>query len=356
MTTNQTPSSPPNTNDPRRHYHQLRVAEVIRETHDAASVVFEIPDALSEAFAYQAGQFLTLEVPYQGKKLFRCYSLASSPVADQEHKVTIKRVADGRISNWINDELKPGDIVTALPPAGEFVLGTETLPIVAFSGGSGITPCISIIKTALATTTRNIRLLYANRDQQSVIFHDELQRLQEQHPQRLEVQHRLDVEHGFVDAQSVRSFVGSDLAASFYLCGPGPFMDVVENELRQVGAANEHIHVERFSSPSDGEQLASTDLGDSADTAKAIVHLDGAKHEIEVAAGESILAASKRAGIEPPFSCESGFCGCCMAKLKSGEVEMATNDFLSPEEVSEGWVLTCQGRLKGRSCEVEYPY
>src|SRR5690242_7024834 len=124
----------------RHHYHDLRVARVIRETADSSSIVFEIPAALAPVFEYQSGQFLTLQVPHAGKTLYRCYSLASSPAVEGEHKVTVKRVADGRISNWLNDNLKAGDTVKVLPPAGHFVLGDEEKDLLLFAGGSGITP------------------------------------------------------------------------------------------------------------------------------------------------------------------------------------------------------------------------
>lgn len=339
-------------NDPRRHYHDLRVARIIRETHDASSIVFEIPADLGEAFQYEAGQFLTLEVPYEGKKLFRCYSLASSPAVDKEHKVTVKRVVDGRISNWANDSLKEGDTVTVLPPAGDFVLTNESNEIILFSGGSGITPCISIVKTALATTSRKLRLFYANRDQNSVIFDEELKSLLAAHGDRLSITHRLDDTDGFLDGSGVRAFLDGTTDASFYICGPGPFMDVVENELQSLSIPPAQIHIERFSSPADGETLAPAE-GEAL--GKAIVHLDGAAHEVEVHDEETILAACKRAGLEPPFSCESGFCGCCMAKIKDGSADMKVNDFLSPEEVEEGWVLTCQGLVKAGRFEIEYP-
>ncbi|MFT4570677.1 MAG: 3-ketosteroid 9alpha-monooxygenase subunit B [Hyphomicrobiaceae bacterium] len=352
--TNQNSNSPSGGHtDPRRHYHDLRVAKIIRETHDASSIVFEIPDDLAEAFHYKAGQFLTLDVPYERKKLFRCYSLASAPGIDSEHKVTVKRVVDGRISNWVNDRLNVGDTVTVLPPAGDFVLvPEEESELVLFAGGSGITPCISIIKTALATTKRKVRLFYANRDQQSVIFADELSALATANPDRISITHRLDVEDGFLDESGVRAFLSDASDASFYICGPGPFMDVVENSLAALSVATERIHIERFSSPADGETLAPAT---GAEVAIAVINLDGASHELHMHEGETVLAAAKRAGIEPPFSCESGFCGCCMAKLKQGSVEMKVNDFLSAEEVEEGWVLTCQSVLKGGRCEIEYP-
>ena len=337
----------------RRRYHDLRVARIIRETADASSIVFEIPDALGEAFAYESGQFLTLKVPYDGHTLYRCYSLASSPACDSEHKVTIKRIPDGRISNWVNDNLGEGDTVAVLPPAGKFVLGDETGPILLFAGGSGITPVISIVKTALARTDRPLRMLYANRDRDSIIFREELDALAAAHAGRLSITHRLDVDDGFLDATAVRDWVGTDTAATFYICGPGPFMDVVEGTLETLGATADNIYIERFESPPDGEELDFDPA--SGEGTKVFVNLDGKRHELDVAPGETILHAAKRAGIDPPFSCESGFCGCCMAKMVRGGADMKVNDFLQRDEVEEGWILTCQALPTDDDNEIEYP-
>src|SRR5580704_6322714 len=155
-------------------YYALSVKRVIQETADSCSLVFEIPGDLRDRFAYKAGQFLTFRIPVAGQPLLRCYSMSSSPDTDPDMKVTIKRIVEGRVSNWINDRVRQGDILQATAPAGRFCLRDRSIPIIAFSGGSGITPVISIIKTALATTSRPIKLLYANRDKDSIIFANEL--------------------------------------------------------------------------------------------------------------------------------------------------------------------------------------
>ena len=161
-----------------RYCHALRVVRVVRETHDAMSIVFEVPPELREEFRYQAGQFLSFKVPYEGRVLVRSYSLSSSPDVDREHKVTVKRVDDGRVSNWMNDRVRAGSRLVVVPPAGLFVLDSRSeRDLVLWSGGSGITPCISIIKSALATSRRRMLLVYANRDERSVIFRDELETL-----------------------------------------------------------------------------------------------------------------------------------------------------------------------------------
>lgn len=348
------------TEDPgkaRHHYHDLRVGRVVRETADASSIVFEIPPALAHLFEYQSGQFLTLQVPHAGKTLYRCYSLASSPAVDGEHKVTVKRVADGRISNWLNDNLKAGDTVKVLPPAGLFVLGSGNADLLLFAGGSGITPVISILKTALAGTSRRVRLVYANRDEASIIFRAELDELAARHSDRLEIVHRLDVRDGFIDDAAVRGHVeghrGSDghISGEAYICGPGPFMDTVEKTLLAAGLPASNVHIERFASLDLEEEVA----GHSGPLHNVTMSLDGAQHVVEVRDGEAMLHAAKRAGLEPPSSCESGFCGCCMAKLLRGKARMLHNDFLSAAEIEEGWVLTCQAVPETADCEVEYP-
>jgi 3-ketosteroid 9alpha-monooxygenase subunit B len=340
--------------------HALRVARIIPETDDARSIVLEIPDALRETFRYRAGQFLSFKVAYQGAVLTRSYSLSSSPDCDDEHRITVKRVDEGRISNWLNDEIGPGDTLMVTPPAGFFVLDDSQSPVVLFGGGSGITPCISIIKTALATTGRRVKLVYANRDARSVIFKDALDELAARHAGRFEIVHSLDDRDGILDVHRAQALVKDDLDAHFYLCGPGPFMATVEAALEELGLHKDRIHVEVFSSPPDPGQEASGERSAQVTTPhetpeSLTVLLDGQVHEVPYQEGESVLHACRRAGLDPPFSCEEGYCSCCMAKLSEGEVRMTANDCLTPELLREGWVLTCQARCLSARIRVEYP-
>ena len=338
----------------------LRVARVIDETSDARSLVLEIPPALAAKFRYQPGQFLSFKFPFAGQVLTRSYSLASSPHCDAEHKVTVKRIADGRISNWINDRVAPGDVLMVTPPAGFFVLGDSAREIVLFGGGSGITPVISIIKSALATTQRRLKLVYANRDERSIIFAAELAALARAHPGRFEIVHSLDVRDGLLDQAGVQRLVGAARDAEFYLCGPGAFMATVESALLELGVPLDRIRIERFASPPDPgvtpEEApdAKDAQGETVPTTITIV-LDGVAHEVPYQAGERVLHAARRAGLDPPFSCEEGYCSCCMAKLAKGEVKMHANDCLSPQLLAEGWVLTCQSRCVSREVRIEYP-
>ena len=339
--------------------HELRVARIVQETRDARSIVLAIPEDLKDRFAYRAGQFLSFKIPYQGKVLVRSYSLCSSPDCDAEHKIAVKRVEDGRISNWIHEELREGDTLMVTPPAGFFVLDDERRKLVLFSAGSGITPVISIVKSALATTDRKVKLVYANRDADSIIFADEIAQLAARYADRFEVVHSLDDVDGLLDLDAVKRHVGGDADGDFYLCGPGPFMATVEAALEEMGVHMDRIHVEHFASPPDpGEEAlepAAPAAGDEVAPDSITIVLDGATHEVPYEPGERVLQAARRAGLDPPFSCEEGYCSCCMARLAGGQVVMAANDCLTPELLEEGWVLTCQSRCVSPKIRIEYP-
>ncbi len=340
--------------EPSGPYHRLRIARIVQETRDARSLVLEVPDSLRDTFAYRAGQFLTFRVPWRGDSLVRCYSLSSSPVTDAEHKVTVKRVEGGRVSNWMNDVPAVGDELEVTRPAGVFCLRERATPLVLFAGGSGITPVISILKTALAASEREVRLLYANRNRESIIFRDELAQLEGRHPGRLRVEHRLDDVHGIADRETVLRHVGEAGEADFYICGPGPFMDLVEGTLGELGVDPDRIFIERF-------ELASAPAAEEPPPAEGAVPdeveilLDGRTHKVPYRPGETLLEAARRAGLDPPFSCEEGYCSCCMAQLEEGEVHLRHNECLDARQRQQGWILTCQGVPRSRRCRIRYP-
>lgn len=340
-------------------FHLLRVRRVVQETHDTKSFVFDVPADLRDAFTYEAGQFCTFRVPLGDDELLRCYSMSSSPDVDDELTLTVKRVAGGRVSNWLLDEVRGGDELELTLPAGVFTLRDHPTPIVAFAGGSGITPVISLLKSALATTDRRVRLLYANRDADSVIFRADLDALAAAHPGRVEVVHHLDTDAGFVHADLVREFLGTDLDADCYLCGPAPFMDVVEDALELAGVAPEQVFVERFAfaGASRHDEPPATPLPESTEpvtTETVTIVLGGRATEVRYQAGETFLETARRAGLRAPFSCESGSCATCMAHLAEGEAKMRVNNALLPDEVDEGWILTCQGQPTSPTAKVVY--
>lgn len=340
-------------------YQLLRVARVVDETADARSFVLEVPSDVADKFAYRAGQFLTFRVTVDGERLVRCYSLASSPDVEAEHKVTVKRIDEGRVSNWMNDHLAVGDEIETMRPAGVFCLQERSTPLLLFGAGSGITPVISLLKSALATTDRPVQLLYANRDADSIIFRAELDALSERHADRLEVVHRLDSEVGFVDAEAVRAFIGDRQDGDFYVCGPTAFMDTVEATLESLRIDAAQIFVERFVSlaSDDGPAGGAEEVRHAGDgtPAQISVSLDGERRELPYAAGQTVLEAARAAGLEAPFACEEGYCSCCMAKVVKGTVRMLANDALDADQLAEGWVLTCQSVPTSDELEIEYP-
>jgi ferredoxin-NADP reductase len=333
-------------------FHPLRVARVIRETADASSYVLELPDDLRPAFAYQAGQFCTFRVRVDGRVHLRCYSMSSSPAVDPELAVTVKRTPDGVVSNYMNDQLAAGDVVEVTRPAGVFGLTTGDEDVVAFSAGSGITPVHSLVKTALSTSARKVRLFYANRDHDSVIFGSELDALAAHHGDRFGVQYHFDMERGLVQPDAVRDFASVNWDAEFYVCGPGPFMDIVEAALLSGGADAERIHIERFT-PTE-LALEPVPPFSTAVGSQVTIDLAGQLDTTEHRPGTTILQTARQMGMTPPFSCESGSCATCMARLVEGTVDMFVNNALDDDEVAEGWVLTCQSVPTSPSVHIVY--
>ncbi len=230
-------------------YHKLRVKDVVRETHDASSFVLDVPDELAATFEYRPGQFCTFRVPVGGEEQVRSYSMSERTArSDADLTVTVKRVAGGLVSNWFLDHVGVGDVFEVTKPAGVFCPqdGAER-PVLGFCGGSGVTPVMSITKHVLAHAGRSVRLLYANRDRDSVIFDAAFGALVERYPERLEVRHHLDAAGGFLTADDINAFAGPDAGhADCYVCGPGPFMDLVESVLVELGVPAERIFIERF--------------------------------------------------------------------------------------------------------------
>ena len=223
-----------------------RVARVVRETHDASSFVLDVPEDLTETFRYLPGQFCTFRVHLEGEEQLRSYSMSSAPTLDDDLTVTVKRVAGGLVSNWFLDHLHEGDVIEVTKPAGVFCPQDSERPLVGFCGGSGITPVMSITKSVLAGMRRPVRLLYANRDRDSVIFDDALAALRNAHPERFDVRRHLDSAEGFLTRDAIADFVGTQFEADFYVCGPGAFMDLVESSLLDLGVTQDRIFIERF--------------------------------------------------------------------------------------------------------------
>jgi 3-ketosteroid 9alpha-monooxygenase subunit B len=336
-------------------FHPLRVRRIVRETPDTVSVVLDVPAELADAFTYRAGQFLTFRLLIDGEPILRSYSMSSAPEVGDDLAVTVKRVDGGVVSNWFNDTLAEGDVLESTRPAGHFCLDGSAGDLVGFAGGSGMTPIYSLTKAALETTSRRVRLLYANRDRESVIFDNDLAQLMERYPDRLQVAHHLDCDGGFVDEAGLREFLGDfDGAgdASYYICGPGPFMDLVEGTLRGGGVDEQRIHIERFSPlPEPVEESEDTA---APSTTEVTIELGGETKTGSHRPGTTILQTARQLGLKPPYSCEAGDCATCMAKLVAGSANMKVNNALFEDEVADGYVLTCQAVPDAPSVHVVY--
>lgn len=337
-------------------YLSVRVTHVIEETADSRSLAFEVPEELIERFRYRPGQFLTLRVPHEGGWLPRCYSLSSTPLLDEPLRVTIKRVRDGRASNWLCDNVQAGDRLQVLVPAGVFVPRHLDTDLLLFGGGSGVTPILSILRSALLAGSGRILLIYANRDEASVIFRDELKALASAHPQRLQVVHWLDSVQGIPAVSQLTELARQFAQAEAFICGPGPFMDAAVSALQSLDMPAAKVHVERFVSlPEEGEVQAPVAVDTSRPGSQLSVRLDGEEFEVPCAEGETLLDAMRRAGLQPPSSCLVGSCATCMCTVESGEVQMLRNDALDQHEIDQGWTLACQSLARSEHLRVLFP-
>jgi ring-1,2-phenylacetyl-CoA epoxidase subunit PaaE len=352
-------------------FHSLEVAEVIPETAEASSIRFHVPERLREAFRFRPGQHLTLKAEIGGEEVRRNYSLCVAP-EEGELEVTVKRIAGGLFSNWANEVLKPGDRLDVMEPHGSFTWDFEpgrANHYVAFAGGSGITPIMSLIRTAMIEEPESrFTLLYGNRDSQSVIFLEALARLKNRYMERLEIHHFLaeeseDIElfNGMLDLAKCEAVLDALVdpadAAAFFICGPGPMMDAAEAALKARGVGAERIHIERFTAdrPPQAIQAQLEAMSRQARGLDMLVTLDGRKRRVPFSAeAGNILDSARLAGLPAPFACKAGVCATCRARVVSGEVEMAARYGLTDEEIAAGYVLTCQSVPKGEGLEVDY--
>ncbi|MBB3604688.1 ferredoxin-NADP reductase [Mycolicibacterium sp. BK556] len=327
---------------------RLRISDVQSETADCVSLAFDVPSDHQDRFRYAAGQYLTLRVTVAGVEHRRCYSMSSSPVLAEPLRITVKRDPGGVVSNWINDTVVAGAEIHAEAPQGRFVLDSSGRDIVAFAGGSGITPVFSLIRTALASTSRRVRLFYANRSADSVIFDEPLRRLVEDYGDRVTVHHHLDSDRGVVTADVLAGFLG-DGDAEYFVCGPTPFMDAVEATLQQSAVPSDRVHLERFVAVTPDPAPAGAEV-----TEEVIIELDRRTTTTQYRAGNTLLQTARMAGLKAPSSCETGSCGTCIAQLTDGAARMLNNNALTDDEVADGLVLTCQALPTTRTVRVIY--
>ena len=344
-------------------FHPLTVSDVRRETPDAVSISFEVPEALRDDYRYTPGQYLTLRSDLEGEDTRRSYSICSG-LDDGELRVAIKKVEGGLFSTFANDNLTVGMTLDVMTPEGRFLAepqaGVEG-EYVAFAAGSGVTPILSIVKSLLEREPRSqVTFFYGNRSTGSIIFRTALEDLKDRFLERFRLVHVLsreaqdvDLLHGRLDAERIRELARVGLfnpaaVDAYFLCGPGDMIEQTKEALGGLGVDPEKIRSEMFV-PADGSappRAASQRAKETARQGATIeAVLDGARHSIEMVEGdENVVAAAARQGLELPYSCKGGMCCTCRCKVVEGEAEMATNYSLEPWEQEAGFILACQTR------------
>jgi ring-1,2-phenylacetyl-CoA epoxidase subunit PaaE len=352
-------------------FHRLAVNDLRRETADAVSMSFAIPKELEDDYSFSPGQYLTLRTTMDGEEVRRSYSICSGP-DDGELRIAVKKVDGGAFSNWAAEELKTGDELDVMTPTGRFGIAPapeQARLYVGFAAGSGITPVLSIVKGVLAREPNSrFFLFYGNRATGSMLFLEELEELKDRFMQRFSLFHVISGEeqdipilHGRLDGEKVRvllrSLVPAESVDHVFICGPTGMSEDIEATCRDIGVADEKIHVERFVSEFGGKpQPKKTVPPGAPPKALASLIIDGKRREVPVVEGEAILDAALRAGMDLPFACKGGMCSTCRAKLVEGRAEMEVNYSLEPWELKAGFILTCQARPCSERVVVDYDH
>jgi ring-1,2-phenylacetyl-CoA epoxidase subunit PaaE len=365
---------------PARHrarFHTLGVTDVERLTDDAVALSFAIPDDLADEYIFEPGQHLTLRATIDGQDVRRSYSICRSRPDALEHKelrVSSARVAGGLMSSWINDRVKVGDRIEVMTPLGSFTTAMKPDAArhhVAIAAGSGITPVMSLVSTALAEEPRSrVTLIFGNRRTTSIMFLEELEDLKNRYPDRFHLINVLSQEaqgvelfHGRIDRERLERILGGIVPVptvdEWYLCGPFGLVETAQDLLAELGVDPHHVHHEVFHVDDAGAPVTTVQplvrAPGEPPEAVVTVNLDGRTTVIEMPSrDESILAATLRARPDAPFSCTGGVCGTCRARLVEGEVRMDRNFALEPDEVAAGIVLACQSHPVTATVALDY--
>ena len=352
------------------HFHTLKVKAVNKETPDCVSIVFVVPENLQQEFLFEQGQNITLKKNIAGEEVRRSYSICAAPF-ENELKVAVKKVPDGKFSGYANDILKAGDEIDVLPPTGKFntkLQNSNRKQYLAFAAGSGITPVLSIIKTTLQTEPQSsFTLVFGNRSRSSIIFFEELEGLKNKYLQRFNFinilsRERTDapINYGRIDTQKLADLgklISYKNIDEYFICGPEEMIFCVKDFLEQLDIDKRKIHFELFTTP--GSKVNKVNkvqsINANGSTSNITVKLDGRSFDFDLGFNnETILDAALKQGADLPFACKGGVCCTCKAKLLEGRVEMDVNWGLEHEEVEQGFILTCQSHPTTEKVVVDF--
>ncbi|MDW3648810.1 MAG: 2Fe-2S iron-sulfur cluster-binding protein [Bacteroidia bacterium] len=352
-------------------FHKLTVSKLEKPIKDAVRISFTLPKHLIKEFSYHPGQHLLIEFEIEGESYRRTYSLNSCPFLEEDLQISIKRVKAGKVSNFANDQLKEGDTLKVMKPKGRFfaqITAEAYKSYYLFAAGSGITPIFSILKSILvASPYSQVYLFYGNKNQDSILFNEELKSLQAEYKQRLEIVHILSNpglwssweswkgKKGRINSREIEDFINHHppiaQQTEYFICGPSSMNLDVRKSLMELGIPADLIHIEHFSANQD-EGIRKID---SVDHANIELSYQKNSFHFEMKKGQTILQGLKENGIEVPYSCESGVCGSCVAKLREGSAEMKTCMALDDKDIEEGYILNCQALATSERLKIEIP-
>jgi len=338
----------------------LKIKQIDRLTADAVKVIFEVPEALTTKYSYIPGQYLNIVVDIDGNKEHRSYSICSDikePLA-----IGIKKVENGKVSSYFNDVAKVGDEIEVGFPLGSFTMSKVDGEYVAIAAGSGITPVLSIAKLINRTSGGKLELIYGNRNDQSIMFEDELNALSQDKVKTTHIfseQEKDGFLHGMLTEEMITEIVRSNLellkAKGFYLCGPEQVILNAQNVLKTFGVSEDKMFYELFTTPVLMESRSEAVVSDFKGVSKVTIILDEEEEHFDLASdGDTILEEAESHGIDAPYSCRGAICSTCKAKVLKGSAIMDKNFTLTDSEIKEGYILTCQAHPNSEEIIVSY--
>jgi len=360
-------------------FHSLKISKIVSETPDTKTIYFEIPSHIVQEYRHLPGQHLTIKAQINGKEVRRAYSICTAPDAT-EPGVTVKRVPKGIVSNYIHEIVKPGDSLDIMTPEGHFIVKTDhfkTRDHYFIAAGSGITPVMSMIQSILEEEPKSVcYLLYGSRNESEIIFNESLNHLVTKYKDQLFVEHvlsqpKINKSGGIgglftkktIDWKGLKGRINAETCTSFfkeyppkteekhyYICGPGDFIEKISSFLATIHIDKIFIHKEYFTPAKTDHKKSDAGLN----SASVTITLKGESFDITVPKGKTILDVLVDSKKDPPYSCTSGACSTCMAKVTEGEVTMDSCYALDDDEVAAGYILTCQSHPKTEKVILTY--